>query len=103
MDQLGKVANSARVQLNRENNISLPAFAPKNLVSRDGFGGIVPRQLAHLHSQAECGAYEILPEIRGGGHCSILNRHTPSGQLRVYKVMSGVLVVLRDTASTPSY
>ena len=38
-------------------NISLSPFAPENLVSRDGFGSIVPRQSAHLHTQAESGAY----------------------------------------------
>ena len=38
-------------------NISLSAFAPENLVSRDGFGGPVPRQPAHLHTQPESGAY----------------------------------------------
>ena len=38
-------------------NIFLSAFAPEKLVSRDGFGGPVPRQPAHLHSQAESGAY----------------------------------------------
>ena len=32
-------------------------FAPENLVSRDGFGSSVPRQLAHVHAQAESGAY----------------------------------------------
>ena len=37
-------------------NISLPAFAPENLVSRDGFGSPVPRQPAHLHAQAELAA-----------------------------------------------
>ena len=37
-------------------NISLSAFAPENLVSRDEFGGPVPRQPAHLHTQAESGA-----------------------------------------------
>ena len=50
MDRPGKVANPARVQLNRENeylvlNTSLSAFAPESLVSRDGFGNPVPRQL----------------------------------------------------------
>ena len=30
-------------------NISLSAFAPKNVVSRDGFGSPFPRQPAHLH------------------------------------------------------
>ena len=38
-------------------NISLSAFASENLVSRDGFGSLVPRQLAHLHTQAESRAY----------------------------------------------
>ena len=38
-------------------NISLSVFAPENLVSRDGFGSPVPRQPAHLHTQAESGAY----------------------------------------------
>ena len=38
-------------------NISLSAFAPENLVSRDGFGSPVPRQPAHLHTRAESGAY----------------------------------------------
>ena len=33
------------------------AFAPENLVSRDGFGSPVPRQPAHLNTQAETGAY----------------------------------------------
>ena len=38
-------------------NISLSAFAPDNLVSRDGFGSPVPRQPDHLHTQAEFGVY----------------------------------------------
>ena len=38
-------------------SISLSPFAPKNLVSRDGFGSPVSRQPAHLHTQAESGSY----------------------------------------------
>ena len=39
-------------------NISVYAFVPENLVSReDEFGSPVPRQPAHLHTQAESGAY----------------------------------------------
>ena len=34
MDQPGKVANPARGQLNRENNIPLSPCVPENLVSR---------------------------------------------------------------------
>ena len=37
--------------------ISLSAFVPENLVSREGFDSSVPRQPAHLHTQAESGAY----------------------------------------------
>ena len=33
------------------------SFVSENLVSRDGFGSPVPRQPAHLHTQAESGAY----------------------------------------------
>ena len=57
MDQPGKVANPARGQLNRENDIPLSPCVPENLVSRDGFSRPVPRQPAHLHIQAESGAY----------------------------------------------
>ena len=32
-------------------NIPLSPFAPENLVSRDGFGGPVPREPAHVHTQ----------------------------------------------------
>ena len=46
--------------------ISLSAFAPENLVSRDGFGSPVPRQPAHLHTRAESGAFPL--DFRGGGH-----------------------------------
>ena len=38
-------------------DISLSAFAPEILVSREGFGSPVPRQPAHLHTQAEFGGY----------------------------------------------
>ena len=51
-------------------NISLSPFAPENLVSRDGFGSPVPRQPAHLHTQAESGAYGIPTDFRGGVHLS---------------------------------
>ena len=57
MDPPGKVANPAHDQLNRENVFSLSAFAPENLVLRDEFGSPVPRQPAHLHTQAESGAH----------------------------------------------
>ena len=56
IDQPGKVANPARGT--GKMNISLFAlFVPEHLVSRDGFGSSVPRQPAHLHTQAKYGAY----------------------------------------------
>ena len=68
-------------------NISLPAFAPEKLDSRDGFGSLVPRKPAHLHSQAEPGAYlRDSPAFRGGAHLFIENFPTTSGQSRVYRV-----------------
>ena len=57
MDQPGTVANPARGQLNRENNIPLSPCVPENLVSRDGFSHPVPHQPAHHHTRAESGAY----------------------------------------------
>ena len=68
-------------------DISLSAFAPENLISRDDFGGPVPRQPAHLHTHA--GSMLTLwdssrfPPRRPFIY---LNHHTPSGQSRVYRV-----------------
>ena len=66
---------------------SLSPFAPENLVSRDGCGGPVPRQPAHLHSQAESGDNSRdssrVPRRRP---FSFTNHHTPSGQSRVNRV-----------------
>ena len=87
MDQPGKVANPARGQLNRENDIPLSPCVPENLVSRDGFSRPVLRQPADLHTQTESGAYlrdsSRVPRRRPFIY---LNHHTPSGQSRVYRV-----------------
>ena len=68
-------------------DISLSPYVPEDLVSRDGFSPPVPRQPAHLHTQAESGAYlrdsSRFPRRRPFIY---LNRHTPSGQSRVYRV-----------------
>ena len=45
------------VNRTRKINVSLSAFVPEILVSRYGLGSPVPRQRAHLHTQAESGAY----------------------------------------------
>ena len=59
-DQPGKVANPVCGELNRVNEyFPVPILALiissrlNNLFSRDGFGSSVPRQPAHLHTQAE--------------------------------------------------
>ena len=85
MDQPGKVANPARCQLNREKNIPLSAFVPENLVSRDGFGSSVPRQPAHLHTQAEiwCLLTRFLPSSAAA---SIYKPPYAIGPSQVYRV-----------------
>ena len=80
------VTNIARARINRvrspillvvswtgKKNIFLPLFAPENLVSRDGFGSRpVPRQPAHLHTQAESGAYLVTRFLPSSAAVSIL-------------------------------
>ena len=70
-------------------DISLSPFGPEKLVSRDGFGSPVPRQPAHLHTQADSsGAY-----VRDSSRVPLrrpfiyLNHPTtPSGQSQIYRV-----------------
>ena len=45
-------------------DFSLSPFAPENLFSRDGFGSPVPRQPAHLHTQAESSLYLLRDSSR---------------------------------------
>ena len=68
-------------------SISLSPFAPENLVSRDDSGSPVSRQPAHLHTQAEFGAY-LWDISQFPRRCPFiyLNRRTPSGQSRVHRV-----------------
>ena len=70
-----------------EMNIPLSPYVPENLVSLDGFSRPVPRQPAHLHTQVEPSAYSRdssrFPRRR---QFIYLNRHTPLGQSRVYRV-----------------
>ena len=69
-------------------NISVSAFVPENLVSRDGFGS-VPSRVSLLISVLRLNlvlTYGIPPEFRGGVHLFIYNRHTPSDESRVYRV-----------------
>ena len=89
MDQPGKVASPARRgQLNTKMEISLSAFVPENFFSRDGFGSPVPRLVCSSpYSRVNLVlTHGIPPEFRGSVHLFIYNRHTPSGQSRVYRV-----------------
>ena len=52
IDQPGKVANPARGQPNGENEYFPVRVRALELISRDGFGSPVPRQLVHLHTEA---------------------------------------------------
>ena len=84
-------------------NISLSAFAPENMVSRDGFGSPVPRRL--LTSMLRLNlvfTFGIPPEFRGGVHYLFEKRHTPSGQFRVYRVreLRTVGIHYRESAGT---
>ena len=45
------------VSLTGKMNFPLSPYVPEDLVSRDGFSHPFPRQPAHLHTQAEYGAY----------------------------------------------
>ena len=78
MDQPGKVTSPARGQLNKKNEYFPVRVRARELgFARRVFGSPVPRQPAHLHTQAEYGAYlRDSPEFRGGVHLFIYNRHT---------------------------
>ena len=79
-----KVSNYSMYECGTKMNISLSAFTPENLVSRNGFVSPAPRQPAHLHTQAKSGAYLRDPSrVPRRLPLFILNRHTPSGQSRV--------------------
>ena len=80
-------------------NISLSAFAPENLVSRDEFGSPVPRQPAHLHILRLnlVISYEIPPEFRGGVHYETAIRHRVSPEF----IGSRNCVPMAFTAKSP--
>ena len=69
-------------------NILRSPYVPESLVSRDGFSRPVPRQPTHLHTQAASGAYSPRDSSRFPRRRPFiyLNRHTPSGQYRVYRL-----------------
>ena len=70
-DQPGKVANPARGQLNRENDIPLSPFAPEKLVSRDGFGRPASACSFSMRRLNLVLTYGTPPDFRGGVHLFI--------------------------------
>ena len=87
MDQPGQVASPARGQLNRRNKY-FPLRSCLRIWSRET-GSAVPSRVSLLISILRLNlvlTYGIPPEFRGGGHLFIYNRHTTSGQSRVYRV-----------------
>ena len=87
MDQPGKVANPARGQLNRENNIPLGPRACLRIWSRET-GSAIPSRVSLLISILRLTlvlTYGIPPEFRGGVHYETAI-HTPSGQSQVDRI-----------------
>ena len=62
-------------------NIPLSPCVPENLVSRDGFSRPVPRQPAHLHTQAESGILDSFLMSLHGDH---------AGQYSVFSITVGL-------------
>ena len=70
-------------------NISLSPFAPENLASQDGFGRPVPRQPAYSPQSSYIWCLLIIAGILpiSAAASIYLDRHTPSGRSRIYRVM----------------
>ena len=88
MDLPGKVASPARGQLNRKNEYFPVPRSCLRIWSRET-GSAVPSRVSLLMSVLRLNLVltsGIPPEFRGGVHLFIHNRHTPSGQSRVYRV-----------------
>ena len=79
-------------------NIPLSPCVPENLVSRDGFSRPVPRQPAHLHTQAEFGAYLRDSFLLYAVNACIVSR----APQRLAKMMEVIVEVCRAFALTVS-
>ena len=105
MNKPGKAINTARGQLNRENDFSLSPCAPQNLVSRDRFGCPVLRQPVYS-PQLRLNlvlTHGISPAFHGGGYLfsppyAIGSVPNLSGHAIAYRWRS-LRRVLRHTAS----
>ena len=88
MNHSGKVASPARGQLNRKKGYFPVRVSCLRIWSRET-DSAVPFRVNLLISILRLNlvlTYGIPPEFRGGVHLFIYNRHTPSGQSRVYRV-----------------
>ena len=89
MEQPGKVANPDRGKLNREEKENPSSRSCVGIWSRKT-SSVVPSRITLLISILRLNlvrTYGIPPEFRGGVQLFFLNRHTPSAQSRVYRVM----------------
>ena len=78
------VVNPARGQLNRKNVFSPVEFGLTIRVRQSRPASVCSFSILRLNLVL---TYGIPPEFRGGLRLLILNRHTLSGQSRVYRVM----------------
>ena len=91
MDHPDQVANPARGQLNKGNIYIYISLSPRSRLriwSRET-GSAVPSRVSLLIFILRLNlvlTYGIPPEFRVSAHLFILNRHTPSGQSRDYRV-----------------
>ena len=88
-DQPGKVTNPARDRLNRKNVYFPFPRSRLRIWSRETVSAVPPRVnlvISILNLLNLVLTYGIPPELRDGVHLFILNRHTPSGQSRVYRI-----------------
>ena len=89
MDQPDKVASPGRGQLNGKNEyFPVRVRSCLRIWSRET-GSAVPSRVSLLISILGLNlviSYGISPEFSGGGHLFLYNRHTSSGQSRVYRV-----------------
>ena len=70
---------------------SLSPFAPENMVSRDGFGSPVPRQPAHLHTQAKSGTH-LRDSSRVARRCPFIYHSKPPYAFGSVPSLSGYTV-----------
>ena len=92
MEQPGKVANPDRGELNREEKENRSSRSCVGIWSRET-SSAVPSRIILLISILRLNlvrTYGIPPEFRGGVQLFLKNRHTPSAQSRVYRVMQFV-------------